>query len=163
MAELLIFVLVYANLLIFAWAPALAVVADLRPAAAFKASWRMFRRHLLDSCLLFLILTFGIPAIFYAVLLLALLVSIPGIVLLVAGLPTSAPLIAGGVAWISIAGGGTLLLGTGWLGAIEQGAYAIACRDLALHDGLIAIPGGGPPGGLPTAPLLPPPVASPSA
>jgi hypothetical protein len=43
------------------------------------------------------------------------------------------------VVWTAVIGIGILLIRSGLLGAMEQIAYSIACRQLAEHDGLIPV------------------------
>ena len=125
------------------WSDRLLVILGTGAVDSVRAGWWMFRHNKLNTVIVSLVvgaINFGIGI---AVALAAAVVAIPGIVMLVvyfSGAGGSSVLAILGFTWVIILGGGVFLVGSGFLGAVSQVAYALAARDLSISGGLAALP-----------------------
>ena len=151
------------------WAPYLLVDSDLHAIPAISTSWNMFKRHKLDTFVIGLLLGIVTFAISIASFVVAALVSIPGIVMLVAGFQGdwNRLLIGAGALWILLLGGAVLVVTSGFMGALGAVVNTLACRDLCWMDGVAPRVEGlpePPPAPTPAPGMMPPPASwAPSA
>ena len=134
------------------WSGNMPVILDVPAGASIRASWQLFRRHKLDTFVLGLVLGALTFFIYVAIVIGAAIIAIPGIVMVAFGLGSnSTVLIGSGALWVILIGGGLLVVGGGFLGALRAVVTTLACRDLLVMDGRL------PPAGLmPSADQLPP-------
>jgi hypothetical protein len=121
------------------WSDRMLVILDLGAVDSIRAGWSLVRREKLNSFLFsfaFGVIKFVISLV---ILLAAIVVAIPGIVIVfIYFSPSGGPILLAiiGFAWLVFFGLGALLIGTGYLGALTQVGYAIAARDLAIGKGM---------------------------
>jgi hypothetical protein len=139
--ELVVVIVILGAQLLFGWAPAVSVVRDLGALDSYRESLRLFSRHKLDSLLLFLLAVFGVQFLSLFVFMAAFVCALPGLVMVVLGaaIHLVALVVVGIVVAVMLALAAMLLVG-GFLGAAQQVTYALACRDLAIADGIISAP-----------------------
>jgi hypothetical protein len=143
------------------WSDRLLVILGLGAVDSMRAGWQLFRHNKLNTVVLAVVVGAIGLGISIAVAVAAAVVSIPGIVILVVyftGSGGSSLLAIGGFTWVILLGGGTLLVGAGFVGAFSQVAFALAARDLAINDRLPTLPDviGYEPGMAPLTPTLAP-------
>lgn len=121
------------------WSDRMLVILDVGAVESIRTGWSLVRHEKLNSVIFSVV--FGVIKfmIWLGVLLAAFVVAIPGIVLVViyfsgSGGPVLLAII--GFAWLVVFGLGALLIGSGYVGALNQVGYAIAARDLAIGKGM---------------------------
>lgn len=139
--ELIAIVVIYITQMLFGWAPAISVVRDLGAVDSYRASWRLSLRYKLDTLVLFLLSTFGAQFLAFFVFIVAFVCALPGLlVLLVGAMVHQLLIVVVGAVLAVMMGVAALLLVGGFLGALQQVIYALACRDLSIADGVISAP-----------------------
>ena len=145
---------------LFIWSERTALILDQGAVAALRSSAWLARRSAGDTLIFAIVMGVIASVISLAETLVAVVIAVPGIIVLVIGASSGNTVVAViGVLWIVILAGGFLLVGAGFIGALVQVAYALACRDLCLHHGLApagAAPvAAAPQSGLPSLPPAP--------
>jgi hypothetical protein len=118
------------------WSERLIVISGAGALSSMRQSWWLVRRALVDTVLFAVLMGFLAGAIGLGVTAAAVVVALPGIVAALVGFSTVGPLFLAGVGWIAIMGLAVLLIGGGFVGALVQVAYALACRDLCRRHGI---------------------------
>jgi hypothetical protein len=121
------------------WSDRMLVILDLGAVDSIRAGWSLVRREKLNSFLFSVV--FGVIkfAVSLGIILAAIVVAIPGLAMVAIYFSaTGGPLLLAiiGFAWLVVFGLGALLIGGGYLGALNQVGYAIAARDLAIGNGM---------------------------
>jgi hypothetical protein len=156
--ELVAIVVIYIAQMVFGWAPAISVVRDLGAIGSYRASWRLSLRYKLDTLVLFLLSTFGAQFLALLVFIIAFVCAVPGLLVLLVGVVVhQLVIVVVGAVVAVMMGVAALLLVGGFLGALQQVLFALACRDLSIADGVISAPPTWQPA--PIGPDLPPAVA----
>ncbi|GAC1335473.1 MAG: hypothetical protein NVSMB17_18420 [Candidatus Dormibacteria bacterium] len=125
------------------WSDRMLVILGVSPWDSIRASWWLFRHNKANTVIFGLVVGLVQFGIALGVLLAAAVVAVPGALALAlffigAGAPVVLAIV--GAAWVVIAGGGVLLVGGGYTGALVQVAYALAARDLSLRAGFQVLP-----------------------
>jgi hypothetical protein len=146
---------------LFAWSDRMPVLLGVGAVYALRTSARLARRFWGDTLLFAIVMGVIAFALGLGVLLAAIIASVPGAVVILAGLGANSTLVIGiGVVLVTLLGGAVFLAGGGFTGSLVQVAYAMACRDLCLAGGLELSPGitspvAPLPAGLPVSPPAP--------
>jgi hypothetical protein len=124
-----------------AWSDRTLVLLHLGAVDSIRSSWWLFTKHKLDTFVFALLMGLILFGIGLAILLGAVILAIPGGVLLGIGIASHGlTLEIIGVVLLVLLAGVFLIVGAGYAGSLVQVSYALACRDLCVARGLPLAP-----------------------
>jgi hypothetical protein len=124
-----------------AWSDRTLVLLGLGAVDSIRSSWWLFTKHKLDTFVFALVMGLILLGIGLAILVGAVILAIPGGVLLGIGIASHGlALEIIGVVLLVLLAGVFIIVGAGYAGSLVQVSYTLACRDLCVAHGLPLAP-----------------------